>query len=464
MTMIPAVLRRIGRRARGRAGRDRGLRLRLPGRPGTWQRPADAGPPGRGRPRVGPQLRRACDSGTSTARSSGSRPGAGTRRRTTSAGPCQPRATRRRPRRRRRTADAVDHERDRHQRAGDRRRRARPREDRRDAAGPGRGRHPHDVRRVRGTPADARVRAADRPRATRSCCWSVTGSSRSAPRRPSPVAGATFGPAPESTWVRTFDVSDPSRPTQVDSREYDGRLVTARQTGDVVRLVLASLPPLAALRDSGPHADRGRGAAREPGSRPRHHDLRLAPHGHRRHRPGPAGRRRARTSPCPRTTAASAPSAWSASGPRPRRTPTPPPWRPRPTWPTCRPTCSWWRPRRRSGSAAAWSGRCRGRDRTGHRHPGDACSSPTTAPASTPSTSPTRRPPMSGPVRVDGQVASSWSMDEQDGVLRVAVGATDGRRGERGRPAPPRRRAARGGRPARRARAGPAAPLDAVAR
>jgi hypothetical protein len=62
---------------------------------------------------------------------------------------------------------------------------------------------------------------------------------------PSPVAGATNGPARESTWVRTFDVSDPSRPTQVDSREYDGRLLTARQTGDVVRLVLtASLPSL----------------------------------------------------------------------------------------------------------------------------------------------------------------------------------------------------------------------------
>ncbi len=59
----------------------------------------------------------------------------------------------------------------------------------------------------------------------------------------SPVAEATFGPPPESTWVRTFDVSDPSRPTQVDSREYDGRLVTARQTGDVVRLVLADPPP-----------------------------------------------------------------------------------------------------------------------------------------------------------------------------------------------------------------------------
>ncbi len=60
---------------------------------------------------------------------------------------------------------------------------------------------------------------------------------------PSSVAGATLGRPRESTWVRTFDVSDPSRPTQVDSREYDGRLVTARQTGDVVRLVLASSLP-----------------------------------------------------------------------------------------------------------------------------------------------------------------------------------------------------------------------------
>ena len=76
---------------------------------------------------------------------------------------------------------------------------------------------------------------------------------------PSPVAGATFGPAPESTWVRTFDVSDPSRPTQVDSREYDGRLVTARQTGDVVRLVLASSLP--SLRFVAPDPTRTEAAA-----------------------------------------------------------------------------------------------------------------------------------------------------------------------------------------------------------
>ncbi len=62
---------------------------------------------------------------------------------------------------------------------------------------------------------------------------------------PAPNEGAWNGVAPETTWVRTFDVSDPARPTAVDSREYAGRLVTARQTGDVVRLVLAaSLPSL----------------------------------------------------------------------------------------------------------------------------------------------------------------------------------------------------------------------------
>ncbi len=60
-----------------------------------------------------------------------------------------------------------------------------------------------------------------------------------------PSPGAGYGLAARSTWVRTFDVSDPSRPTQVDSREYAGRLATARLTGDVVRLVLAApLPPL----------------------------------------------------------------------------------------------------------------------------------------------------------------------------------------------------------------------------
>ncbi len=66
---------------------------------------------------------------------------------------------------------------------------------------------------------------------------------------PSPVAGAdagagaTNGPAPVLTRVRTFDVSDPTRPTEVDSRAYDGVLVTARQTGDVIRLVLSSSLP-----------------------------------------------------------------------------------------------------------------------------------------------------------------------------------------------------------------------------
>jgi hypothetical protein len=60
-----------------------------------------------------------------------------------------------------------------------------------------------------------------------------------------PAAGAPLvAPAPQ-TWVRTFDLSDPAHPVALDTRQYDGSLVAARQTGDVVRLVLsAGLPAL----------------------------------------------------------------------------------------------------------------------------------------------------------------------------------------------------------------------------
>jgi len=60
-----------------------------------------------------------------------------------------------------------------------------------------------------------------------------------------PAAGAPLvAPAPQ-IWVRTYDLSDPSRPTLVDARRYDGSLVAARQVGSTVRLVLeAGLPAL----------------------------------------------------------------------------------------------------------------------------------------------------------------------------------------------------------------------------
>lgn len=53
----------------------------------------------------------------------------------------------------------------------------------------------------------------------------------------------TLGYAAPGTRVRTFDLSDPSHPTEVDNRSYDASLVAARQTGDVVRLVLSTPPP-----------------------------------------------------------------------------------------------------------------------------------------------------------------------------------------------------------------------------
>jgi hypothetical protein len=60
-----------------------------------------------------------------------------------------------------------------------------------------------------------------------------------------PAAGVFLAPAAPRTWVRTYDLTDPSIPTLVDSRLYDGALVTARQVGTTVRLVLESgLPSL----------------------------------------------------------------------------------------------------------------------------------------------------------------------------------------------------------------------------
>jgi Beta propeller domain len=60
-----------------------------------------------------------------------------------------------------------------------------------------------------------------------------------------PAAGAPLVAPPPRTWVRTYDLSDPSHPTLVDSRVYDGSLVTVRQVGSTVRLVLdGGLPAL----------------------------------------------------------------------------------------------------------------------------------------------------------------------------------------------------------------------------
>ena len=59
-----------------------------------------------------------------------------------------------------------------------------------------------------------------------------------------PAASAPLFPPLPRTWVRTYDLSDPSKPTLVDSRLYDGSLVAARQVGTAVRLVLDTRLPL----------------------------------------------------------------------------------------------------------------------------------------------------------------------------------------------------------------------------
>ena len=68
---------------------------------------------------------------------------------------------------------------------------------------------------------------------------------------PDPAAGAPLTSPQPQTVVRTYDLSDPGSPRLVDSRRYDGSLVTARQVGSVVRLVLdGGLPSLDFTRPS----------------------------------------------------------------------------------------------------------------------------------------------------------------------------------------------------------------------
>jgi hypothetical protein len=66
-----------------------------------------------------------------------------------------------------------------------------------------------------------------------------------------PAAGATMVPPPARTRVLIFDLGDPNDPTLVDSRLYDGSVVSARQVGSVVRLVLdGGLPSLSFTQPS----------------------------------------------------------------------------------------------------------------------------------------------------------------------------------------------------------------------
>ena len=66
-----------------------------------------------------------------------------------------------------------------------------------------------------------------------------------------PTAGAPLVAPSARTWVRTYDLSDPADPTLVDTRLYDGSLEAARQVGSVVRLVLdGGLPSLAFTQPS----------------------------------------------------------------------------------------------------------------------------------------------------------------------------------------------------------------------
>jgi uncharacterized secreted protein with C-terminal beta-propeller domain len=66
-----------------------------------------------------------------------------------------------------------------------------------------------------------------------------------------PTAGAPLAQSAPRTWVRTYDLSDPTDPTLVDSRLYEGSLVAARRVGSTVRLVLnGGLPSFAFTQPS----------------------------------------------------------------------------------------------------------------------------------------------------------------------------------------------------------------------
>ena len=183
---------------------------------------------------------------------------------------------------------AVDQQRDRHQRAGGRGRRARRGEDDGDAAGAGRGRQPHDRRRhrraCRGGSAslaltgsrDPRAAPVGRPGRRRSAADVVDRRGRGhADPAASPHPGASTSTSPTR---RTRTWSTP--------RVRRRSLVTrARRHGDVVRLVLDGGLPAARLRAARARRSATRQAARaQPRGRARLDRRRLAAHVRRRRR------------------------------------------------------------------------------------------------------------------------------------------------------------------------------------
>ena len=147
---------------------------------------------------------------------------------------------------RRRQDHPPGEQRHRHQRPGDRRRRAGPGQDQRRPAAPAARRRAGRLRRDRRADRAAVVARPRRPRGGRDHAGRRPGRRRRHRRRRAAAEhGVRRGPARLGTRVLTVSIADPEQPEVVDDVAYDARLLSARQHGDAVRLVLSSgLPDL----------------------------------------------------------------------------------------------------------------------------------------------------------------------------------------------------------------------------
>ena len=222
----------------------------------------------------------------------------------------------------------------------------------------------------------------------------------------------------------TYDVSDPAAPVLVDHRGYDAGLVRRRPArrrgpaGDQLR------PARARLRGAAVLARRGGGARDQPGGRGEVRGRRLAAHRDDVRRggraTGPSSSLDCSQVTVPRDTAALGTVAvvgfdGRRAGAGDARSGSPP----TPGSRTSRPTGSTWRPATPPpGGAASAPCRCRRWTAPGRsRRPATWAAAGSTRSRSTDDTA---TYVASGVV--DGVIADRWSMDEHDGVLRVAVG------------------------------------------
>ena len=138
---------------------------------------------------------------------------------------------------------------------------------------------------------------------------------------------AAPGRVAPGTRVLVVDVADPSAPTVVRESAYDSSLVTARQHGDVVRLVVSTGLPDLDFAQPGFFRREGTALEKNQGRRPVQHHRRLAAARHHDRRPtarnasSSSGATTSRSRP---PTPGSARSRWSASTCTTRRPPTPP--------------------------------------------------------------------------------------------------------------------------------------------